>query len=249
MSLPLRALTIDLWNTLIFSSPEIEMRRVESRFAALTQTLTALGWDFDRERLEYAYEVCGEQHAHVQYTGQDLSAEAHVGLLLTLLDPQRAALLSLADRANIVEQYGRCALDAMPTAAPDAVATLAGLRERGLHLALISNTSRTPGRYLREVMAHLGLSAAFDVLVFSDEVEMAKPNRAIFAYALERLGVAADETAHVGDDIWLDCEGARQSGLHVIAVGPMRPPELAPTDWWISRFADLPQMLDSDPCR
>ncbi len=244
MSIPLRAITFDLWNTLIVSPEEIETARIEVRLEALTEALSALGWQVERERLLQAYLICGEQHARVQARGQDIAAEVHVGLLLAALAPDRMGSLTYEQQVRITEAYGRAALAVPPVLVEGAAEVLATLRERGLRLGLISNTSRTPGRVLRQIMRDMGIADAFDTLIFSDEVGLAKPNPAIFARALAALGAGAAETVHVGDDEILDSMGARGSGMRAILVGAVQPTALAPKEQWIQRLADLPQMLD-----
>jgi putative hydrolase of the HAD superfamily len=54
---------------------------------------------------------------------------------------------------------------------------------------------------------------AVDVVVTCAGAGVAKPAPGIFREALERLGVAAQRTLHVGDD-WTDQEGAEAAGLH-----------------------------------
>jgi len=244
MSTPLRAITFDLWNTLIVSPEEVEAARVEARLEALTNALGEIGWPVERERLLRAYLICGEQHARVQARGQDIAAEVHVGLLLAALEPDGVGAITYEQHARIVEAYGRAALVAPPVLVDGAAMVLASCRQRGLRLGLISNTSRTSGRVLRQIMRNLEIYDAFNALIFSDEVGLAKPNPAIFARALAALGVGAAEAMHVGDDEILDSMGARGSGMRVILVSDVQPTALAPKEQWIQRLADLPQMLD-----
>ncbi len=56
---------------------------------------------------------------------------------------------------------------------------------------------------------------AFDVIVFSSEVGLAKPDAAIYQLVLERLGVEPREAVFV-DDFSENVEAARASGLHAI---------------------------------
>jgi putative hydrolase of the HAD superfamily len=56
-------------------------------------------------------------------------------------------------------------------------------------------------------------SERFQVVMTSGETGVAKPDAEIFARACERLGVAHEQTAHVGDRLDLDAEGAAAAGL------------------------------------
>jgi len=67
-----------------------------------------------------------------------------------------------------------------------------------------------------EKLATFGLWPHVDVLVTSEECRTTKPDPAIFRVALERLGVAADEAAMVGDSWQNDIVGATQCGIRAI---------------------------------
>ena len=96
-----------------------------------------------------------------------------------------------------------------------------------LDVALVDYIRRLRGNYktgllsnafsdLRQIVtAMLNFSDAFDEMVISAEVHMMKPDPRIYQYALQKLGVAAQEAVFI-DDIRLNVEGARSQGLHAI---------------------------------
>ena len=92
---------------------------------------------------------------------------------------------------------------------PDVRPALAALRDRGLHLAIVSNFD---GR-LATICGALGLAAAFDAIVMSGRAGCAKPDPRIFRVALERLGVDGSAALHVGDSEHEDVDGARAAGI------------------------------------
>ncbi|MEU5895189.1 MULTISPECIES: HAD family hydrolase [Streptomyces] len=79
---------------------------------------------------------------------------------------------------------------------PDAAEVLAGLRERGIGVAVVSNV----GWDLRPVFRAHGLDAYVDAYVLSYEHEIQKPDPRLFAVACDALGVAPREALMVGDD-------------------------------------------------
>ncbi len=238
---PVRYVTIDLWNTLLRDTDELGRRRHEARFMALSAAFTHLGWEISDERLQAAYDQCGEEHAAIQHTGRDLSARDHVDLFLQHLWPDFTVAESA--RARIFDAYVYPALLAPPVPLAGAAALLTRLRAAGLKLALISNAGRTSGLILRRFLAYHGLASAFETLIFSDEVEMAKPNPAIFALALERLGGVPAESAHLGDDLVLDLLGAKQAGMRAVIVRPECPPDLGAPHRWTPDLAGVPECL------
>jgi putative hydrolase of the HAD superfamily len=113
-------------------------------------------------------------------------------------------------------------------AEPDAWRVSAGAREGlealaalGLRLGVLSNFDQR----LHGVLAGLGLDAYFDTVVLPAAAGAAKPDRAIFDAALERLGVAAARALYVGDRAEEDVAGATRAGLHVLDVATL--PDLA----------------------
>ena len=69
-------------------------------------------------------------------------------------------------------------------------------------------------------------SDTFDVILFSDEEGVAKPDPEIYRWALSRLDVLAEETIFV-DDLLPNVEAAQTLGLHAIHyTGPVRVQEL-----------------------
>jgi putative hydrolase of the HAD superfamily len=94
----------------------------------------------------------------------------------------------------------------------DALPVLDALRERGLKIGLLSNSSRD----LDEFVSHHGLVA--DAVLTSHVHGKTKPHGTIFAAILGRLGVAPDEAAMVGDTIEDDIEGALAAGMRAVLL-------------------------------
>ncbi|MGH3815861.1 MAG: HAD family hydrolase [Pseudonocardiaceae bacterium] len=93
----------------------------------------------------------------------------------------------------------------------DALPCLRALRALGLRLAAITNAA---GDYQRAKLGALGLESAFDAVLISGELGVAKPHHAIFRRACRALGVHPTQAVHVGDRLDTDAEGARNAGLH-----------------------------------
>jgi HAD superfamily hydrolase (TIGR01549 family) len=98
----------------------------------------------------------------------------------------------------------------------DAVHTLEALRPR-FKLGLVTNG---PSRTQRPKIEQFRLIDYLDLLIVSEEVGVAKPDPAIFAIALEQLGVAASEALFVGDSPEFDLRGAAAAGIPFIWMNP-----------------------------
>ncbi len=94
----------------------------------------------------------------------------------------------------------------------DTLPVLAELRAHDLKLGLVSNT----GRDLEAFVAHHALDV--DVAVGSSAHGKTKPHPTIFQAALDRLGVAAEAAAMVGDSPDDDVDGARALGMQAFLV-------------------------------
>lgn len=85
----------------------------------------------------------------------------------------------------------------------------AGVQGRGLKAGILSNSG--PGARERE--RPYGFEAIVDVLVYSHEVGLKKPDPAIYALTAQRLGVAGNEIAFLDD--WPPAiESAEAAGWH-----------------------------------
>ena len=94
----------------------------------------------------------------------------------------------------------------------DALPIMATLRGHGLKLGLVSNG----GREIADFVAHHQLEV--DCALASRAHGWVKPHESIFRAALNLLGVAADETAMVGDSLEDDFEGATALGIQAFLL-------------------------------
>jgi putative hydrolase of the HAD superfamily len=84
------------------------------------------------------------------------------------------------------------------------------LRKTGYGTSILSNLPRPLGERLREIPGFLD---PFAQVTFSYELGIIKPERAIYDYAVEGLGVHPSEVLFL-DDRPENVEGARAAGLH-----------------------------------
>jgi putative hydrolase of the HAD superfamily len=91
---------------------------------------------------------------------------------------------------------------------PDALPTIAALRERGARLALVSNCSHST----RAIVDRLGFEELFDTVVLSFELGVRKPDAEIYEAALSGVGADASDALFV-DDQTAYCDGARALGI------------------------------------
>jgi HAD superfamily hydrolase (TIGR01549 family) len=97
----------------------------------------------------------------------------------------------------------------------DALPVLRELREHGLKLGLVSNTSRELGAFVR----HFELDV--DGWISSGSHGKVKPSPLIFRAALDLIGVEAADALMVGDSLEDDVEGARAVEMRAVLVDRM----------------------------
>ncbi|HET6763700.1 MAG TPA: HAD-IA family hydrolase [Longimicrobiaceae bacterium] len=117
--------------------------------------------------------------------------------------------------------------------------TLEELRRRGYRLGVVSNADGRVDALLTEV----GLRDYFDVVVDSGVEGVEKPDPRIFRIACERMGVAPQEAAYVGDIYEIDVVGARAVGMQAYLVDPL----MRWGDLDCDRIAALPDLLARFP--
>ncbi|GAU79483.1 HAD family hydrolase [Fusibacter sp. 3D3] len=90
-----------------------------------------------------------------------------------------------------------------------AVTTLENLKSRDIGIGIISNWDHTA----RPILDQLGLTSYFDEIIISSEINITKPNRAIFELALQKAKVDSSSCIYVGDNYYDDIVGCKQVGI------------------------------------
>lgn len=116
--------------------------------------------------------------------------------------------------AELFDRFARAEAWKVADGAPE---MLAGLRRRGLKLAVISNWDER----LPALLERLELAPYFDAVIVSALVGVEKPHPRIFEAALSALGVASFRALHVGDSRGDDFEGAQGVGMQALLLAPL----------------------------
>lgn len=97
---------------------------------------------------------------------------------------------------------------------PEALSVLQELKARGFVLGVVSNFEE----WLERLLESLGVAALFDVRVISGIEGLEKPDPRIFRLALDRTGVAAEESVFVGDSASFDVAPAARLGMLAVLI-------------------------------
>jgi putative hydrolase of the HAD superfamily len=118
--------------------------------------------------------------------------------------------------SRLVSAYNSSVREVPPYLNPEARTALDDLKKRHMHMGLICNTGLTSGVGLRQFLADEDVANYFQLMIFSEEVGIRKPDPRIFHLAAERLRVQSCEIVHVGDNMKTDVWGAMNGGLKAI---------------------------------
>ena len=99
-----------------------------------------------------------------------------------------------------------------------AASLLQAVRRRAA-VAIVSNNLR---QEQADKLEYCQLASYVDALIVSEEAGVSKPDPAIFARALNALGVAATDAVMVGDSWTADVLGARAAGIRPVWFNPLR---------------------------
>ncbi len=121
---------------------------------------------------------------------------------LTMVASQAGVELRDEDREAIVGQMRE-----LP-AHPEVAGALGRLREAGLRLAALTNSTE---QVARAQLEHAGIIDAFELVLSADAVRRLKPAPEPYRMAAERLGVAVGEVRLVAAHAW-DVAGAARAG-------------------------------------
>jgi HAD superfamily hydrolase (TIGR01509 family) len=240
-----RSVIFDLGGTLVdFHSGAADWRGMEARgIAAFRRFLAGRGcappesefnasvWD----ALDVGWQAALAGQANMRLLDMVAATAAHFGMVL---DDQAQMQATRVYAAAVAQGSVPC---------HGVHETLSTLKERGLRLGLLSNTM-WPGHLHRQDLERFGLAEFLDVMVFSSDVGLWKPNAAAFRYVMDRLGVSPAESVFVGDLPEIDVAGSQRAGLRAIWIatdgieqGNVRP------DAMIHRLTELPGVLDCLP--
>jgi putative hydrolase of the HAD superfamily len=229
----LRAVTFDLWGTLVDAKHNL----VPQRLQYLAQLIPGC----PLTQLEEAYQKADTQFGAVTNLGFPYSTATLLSLTLDALGtslPPSIFEQALRHWKEILLLDPPPLLDAVPE-------VLSTLHSRGLRLALISDTGLTPGYVIRRVLTDYGLTRYLEQLTFSDAMGVTKRRAQIYLTTLQALAVRADETLHVGDSPTTDILGAQAAGLRgaLLLQNNPQPAGIPHADLVLNHIRELPEAV------
>ncbi|MBD3186712.1 HAD-IA family hydrolase [Candidatus Bathyarchaeota archaeon] len=211
----LKAITFDLWNTLI--------KNVDANDKRVVFLMEALGeFHVEQDRIYRAFDRMHQESWQKWETPPYVyfSVDERIQFIESMLGIQIGA----AEQERIRTYFEECLLEDPPELHPHAQEVLEHLS--GNHqIGLVSDSGYSPGRVMRKVLEMHGILDYFTITIFSDETGFNKPHRIMFETALASLKVPPSSCAHVGDLLRTDIAGARHMKMQPIFIDRYNTPE------------------------
>ncbi|MGC2035470.1 MAG: HAD-IA family hydrolase [Thermoplasmata archaeon] len=201
-----KAITLDLWYTLVYLPPAERLRYERRRRQLWAEALEASGLSRTRSRLEArrvdracrADELLGHTPP-LEQRAEGLAKEVSAPL----------------DIPGLMEDLEQELLSAGVRLAPGLPGPLERFGAAGIRLGIISTISHETAKATRRLLAELALAPLVSSIVLSAEIERAKPDPEPFEKCLRELSTAAAVAAHIGDQ-FSDVRGAVGVGMQPV---------------------------------
>src|SRR5688572_16231964 len=152
----IRAIAFDLWETLITDTPELSRQQERLRLTRMEDILREHGFGDVADRIEHAYRALWHRCNDLYWSRDvDVPCRRQIEHFLEALELDASSFSETMLEA-LEEAYAGAALEVLPALVDGADTLLAQLKARGYRLGLISNTGRTPGSVLRDILHALG---------------------------------------------------------------------------------------------
>jgi HAD superfamily hydrolase (TIGR01509 family) len=215
----IKGVLFDLWETLINDTPERAMPRRVWRSERVRGILAEHGFEVEVEVVQSALDASTAALTRLHDTGTDLDSVGRAHLFIDQLEMVSEGRAPESAVPELEAAITAMPLDMAPRLAMHAVEALSAIKARGIATALVCNAGFTTAPHLRPMLEHYGLLPHLDELVFSDELQIAKPDPRIFKRALEAIRLSAGECAFIGDNPHTDIGGALGCGLFTVQIG------------------------------
>ncbi|WP_224554627.1 phosphoglycolate phosphatase [Pectobacterium versatile] len=212
----IRGLAFDLDGTLVHSAPGLA--------AAIDQALVA-----------QSLPAAGEARV-ATWIGNGADVMVERALRWAGVEPTAARLQETRER---FDSYYAQTVDSGSTLFPQVKETLAQLAQQGIPMAVVTNK---PTPFVAPLLAGLGISDYFSLIIGGDDVIVKKPHPAPLYLVLGKLGLRASELLFIGDSR-NDIQAAQAASCRSVGMtygyNYGEAIELSQPDVVLDRFADI----------
>ncbi|MCS7111270.1 MAG: HAD family hydrolase [Ignisphaera sp.] len=229
--MPIKAVAFDVWNTLL---------NIDEVFEQIAHTAS--------DRLKINLQEVVKSIAHAYSSSKTLRRYGEVDGFQIVLESQKILARELSiDVDEVVEIINEALslVDANDLLFDDAREILKILGRLGFKMGIIGNVVFWSSIYTRRILKQVGVLDYMDVVMFSDELRINKPDRRIFLKFSREIGVEPSYIAYVGDSIIEDVGGALSAGMRAIYIDRSRKEKIILGDVGIAIITNLLEVVDA----
>lgn len=213
--------SFDLWLTLIKSNPTFKKERAlffHKHLNAAEKPLMEVELLFRKVDLM--------SNAINQKSGRNLDVEEMYLMIIYELNGSNSIFENL-DMEWLLHEMEQLFFQYIPTIYhPETLSTLKSLKEiPNISMNILSNTGFIKGATLRIALEKIGIAHFFNFQLYSDEVNLSKPNLEFFSLMIEKIyeerkydNLVLDDIIHIGDNIIADIHGANYLGINSFQI-------------------------------
>lgn len=203
-------ITIDFWNTIFDSSGNLERNKL--RLKKLIEVTDGLGYMIKQDELDKSLKKSWEYFNNVWIN--ESRTPNSVDMIKFLWKE-----LNLEHNDSAIEElstyFSKSILLKRPNIIEGAKEVISELN-KDYYLAIISDTGFSGGSVLRVLLEDAGIFDYFTAFSFSDETQVAKPNKLAFQKIFHEINISPDKSIHIGDIERTDIVGAKSYGMKAI---------------------------------
>lgn len=208
----IRAVVFDVGGTMHVSHPDDQIRIEFSR--KVLGILADAGMPIEQKPEDFYASLHRNAELYKgwsEQSGRELPSEQIWGdYYLKPYHPDKEKLAPLSERLSYLFDSERSRIEPRP----QLLETVKAIHAMGLSIGVISNIISLT--YVPEVLKRYGISDYMSCVVLSSETGIRKPKAGIFRIAEEKLGLAPDQLAYVGDTLSRDVIGTRVAGWRLM---------------------------------
>ncbi len=219
--IPYKHFSFDLWYTLIKSNPTFKKERAiyfHKNFNSKQKSLEEVELVFRKVDL-----MC---NAINEKTGKNIDSEEMYLMVIYELNDSYLGLQDI-DLLFLYTEMEQLFFNYSPVLFnTETHSTLSEIKQKNeVTMSLLSNTAFIKGNSLQKIIDNLNLTPYFNFQIYSDEVGVSKPNKAIYQIMLDNIYITQktntiqlNEIIHVGDNPIADIQGALEFGITAFQI-------------------------------
>ena len=157
---------------------------------------------------------------YIQASNAETMVEADLAALAQSVADEMGVALTSEQSVAVESAFGAADIGRFLGSAACGAA-VRGLRESGLRVGVVSNTTTPPG-LLSRYLESIGVAAEVEAIVYSVAVGRRKPHSEIYLEALRQMNAAAESTVFVGDRVREDVRGPISVGMRAVLTHEFR---------------------------